>query len=582
MASASGRKTSEDGELSQPMEHQVSSPPPLDDLNPFSRPETREPSLPPMPAVSWDAQTQSFAKRKRSTAPQLFSDSSDPAIFSSDDDPALDNYVEGRHKKKRYVGSWFQQRPASSDSGLSVRPGSSPRPGSRCKRKFVPVDSGVFMGSDGSVDDILDEMPPATANKTIFPPATATAMPPQLNQVPRPSQKGHLSDAEAKSQETIRRCIDHGIEDVDLSAQGLEHISNATISLISQIARIPSVERGVPFEHQDPELRLFLWSNRLTRVPGAVFDLDHLTILSLRGNSLTELPPAILKLKRLQTLNVSLNNLKYLPIELLELIYDPRSSLETLMLHPNPWYQPKGSEEPEAPWSSENADRKYPGPGPTGRGSRWLSGEPRGQTYLDGKLWARSPVEYRDTKGAFYSTFRVKPGDKTLSTEDLGSEPAPPMQNTARQRFMLSSDVKTTKVPSLMELALQACARNPYLAELPGILADTTANTRLCDLLVDTQTNSYTGGLHCTVCKRPVIKPTAQWFEWWEIFVNHRMPGSELTSVQYLTKSPGERLVPFVRRVCSWNCVQDPFRGLGRRPEQEKEGAKGGEGVLQE
>lgn len=217
MAPQSGRSDSEDGELGQPMEHQISSPL-LDDLNPFARPETREPSLPPPPAISWDAQTQSFAKRKRSTASQLFSDSSDPAIFSSDDDPALDNYVEGRHKKKRYVGSWFQQRPASSDSGLSIRPESSGRPQSRWRRPFVPVDSGVFMGSDSSIDDILDELPPSKANKAIFPPA-ATTKPaaPQLNQVPRPPQKGKRSDAEANAQEIIRRCIDHGIEDVDLS-----------------------------------------------------------------------------------------------------------------------------------------------------------------------------------------------------------------------------------------------------------------------------------------------------------------------------------------------------------------------------
>lgn len=220
MVPQAGRDISEHGEGAQPAEHQASSPPALDDLTPFSRPATREPSLPPHPAVSWDAQTQTFAKRKRSTASQVFSDSSDPAIFSSDDDPALDNYVQGRHKKKRYVGSWFQQRPASSDSGLSLCPGSSGRPASTSKRPFVPVDSGVFMGSDTSADDILDELPPARPNRNdaVFPPATTTRPPaPQLIQVPRLSHKGKLSEAEAKAQEIIRQCIDRGIEAVDLS-----------------------------------------------------------------------------------------------------------------------------------------------------------------------------------------------------------------------------------------------------------------------------------------------------------------------------------------------------------------------------
>ena len=179
--------------------------------------DDREASLPPLPAVSWDAQTQSFAKRKRSTASQIFSDSSDPAIFSSDDDPALDNYVEGRRKKKRYVGSWFQQQPApgSSDSAISHRPDS------RGKRAFVPVDSGVFMGSDGSFDDILDELPPPRANKPTFssalPSVLAELVGPQLNKIPRGSQSPQLTEAEAKAQSLIQRCIEHGEEKVDLS-----------------------------------------------------------------------------------------------------------------------------------------------------------------------------------------------------------------------------------------------------------------------------------------------------------------------------------------------------------------------------
>lgn len=181
--------------------------------------EDREASLPPLPAVSWDAQTQSFAKRKRSTVSQIFSDSSDPAIFSSDDDPALDNYVEGRHKKKRYVGSWFQQHPApgSSDSGITV----NDRPASRGKRTLVPVDSGVFMGSDGSIDDILDELPQPRANTIVFPPTVARPspkpVPAQLSQVPRGSQTSQLPGPEATAQAEIRRCIDNGDERVDLS-----------------------------------------------------------------------------------------------------------------------------------------------------------------------------------------------------------------------------------------------------------------------------------------------------------------------------------------------------------------------------
>ncbi|KAK7739025.1 hypothetical protein SLS53_005923 [Cytospora paraplurivora] len=583
----------QDPELSVPtgVPEEPSSPPDNETHRPPTR--DREPSLPPLPAVSWDAQTQSFAKRKRSTASQIFSDSSDPAIFSSDDDPALDNYVEGRHKKRRYVGSWFQQHPApgSSDSGISHRPAS------RGKREFVPVDSGVFMGSDASMDDVLDELPPPQANKTIFPPAqakpkrnpTPTPTPPQLSQVPRGSQTSKLPEAEDKAQALIRRCIDNGDERVDLSCLNLKHVSNSTISLLSEIEHIPNVDKGVPFEHQDPELKLFLGNNQLTQVPRAVFDLDHLTVLSLRGNELTELPPAILQLKNLETLNVSQNRLKYLPIELLELIYDPKSSLKSLMLHPNPWYQPDVSA-PEVPWSPENVDRGQHGPGPEGRGSRWLSqvqSEPT--THLDAKQWARTPVQFSDTTGTVYSAFRIETASTHLPTEDLDSEPIFPPQNPAQERALQpEGKVKTTKAHSLLELALQACSRNPFLAELPDMLTNTT-HARIRDLLVDAQVRSYTGGVACTVCKRPVIKPTAEWVEWWEIFLNYYIPSPragvarhhagapnfgrdidrELVSrVQYLTQIPEERLVPFIRRACSWKCVLDKVRGLGKGEEE--------------
>src|SRR5262245_13740755 len=96
-----------------------------------------EPSLPKLPCVSWDERSQTFSNnpnpRKRarllkSHAPPLISTSSDPAIFSSDDDPALENYTQGR-RKKRLVGSWYEQHPTSSDSsfGEDVLPKPKPK-----------------------------------------------------------------------------------------------------------------------------------------------------------------------------------------------------------------------------------------------------------------------------------------------------------------------------------------------------------------------------------------------------------------------------------------------------------------------
>ena len=67
----------------------------------------------------------------------------------------------------------------------------------------------------------------------------------------------------------------------------LEEISDETISRLSEFVRIPLVAQDVPFVPSDPALSLYLSGNRLTRAPGATFNLEFLTVLSLRNNRIT-------------------------------------------------------------------------------------------------------------------------------------------------------------------------------------------------------------------------------------------------------------------------------------------------------
>ncbi|KAG7146203.1 hypothetical protein HYQ46_005001 [Verticillium longisporum] len=168
-----------------------------------------EPSLPRLPAISWNEHTQSFSNnprkrgraRRSSNATPLFNNSSDPAVFSSDDDPALDNYVEGR-RKKRYIGTWFQQQPAS-DSSFEVEESRPlPKPKRTLKRQ---LDSGVWMGSDSTDgEEMLEELSLPLQPKLL-----------QLNQTP--IQRPALSATERLAREKIQKCLDEGDEDVDLS-----------------------------------------------------------------------------------------------------------------------------------------------------------------------------------------------------------------------------------------------------------------------------------------------------------------------------------------------------------------------------
>ncbi|KAG7147269.1 hypothetical protein HYQ46_003902 [Verticillium longisporum] len=162
---------------------------------------------------------------------------------------------------------------------------------------------------------------------------------PQLNRTP--IQRPTLSAAERLAREKIQKCLDEGDEDVDLSMMGLESLSNATIAPLAELVPIPLVAEDVPFEQKDPSLKLFLFGNPLFLVPGAVFDLQHLTVLSLRGCGLRELPAAVAKLSQLETLNLAQNSLRHLPAELLDLLAAP-GKLKNMQLQGNDFYRPRG------------------------------------------------------------------------------------------------------------------------------------------------------------------------------------------------------------------------------------------------
>lgn len=255
-------------------------------------------------------------------------------------------------------------------------------------------------------------------------------------------------------------------------------------------------------------------------------------------------------------------------MKLLELLYDERCSLRTLHLHPNPWYQPKPAED------GPNRGLLRLKLKPTIRdpdlsGNRWLT-RPfdtvalRNNVTIYAFFRARSPVEVLYSSGAGPTNFQIGRRDTFLPTEDWESEPAWP----ANLNRPLSK-----KVPSLMELSLRACLRSPYLANLSEFL-DPRLHHHLFGLLGEAQEWQETGGMTCTVCQEPVIKPTAQWIEWWQIYESrletsvsgmgvHASRHSSEPAVRSLSGNQDEKLIPFIRRACSWRCVLHPVRGLG-------------------
>lgn len=546
----------------------------------------------------------------------LLNNSSDPAVFSSDDDPALDNYalpdpngpsVGGSRirKKKRYVGAWFAQHPASTDSTFDEDPSlpeqrarrgqdqdeeerephtmtlpllSSPvRPRPSKKRRTFErqFDSGVWMGGkegiaegdEGEEEDMLEVAmaesppppsqsstssqlslapPPAAPLQTDFPPP-----PPRQRRVFQRVPSLAVNSAEEKARRIVQECIEAGDDKISLIGLGLTALSNATVEPLSGLVPIPVVTEGVAFEQRDPKLKLFLSSNNLMRLPGALFQLQHLTVLSLRGNGLTELPPSIGQLRNLKSLNVSLNKLQSLPAELLPLIrtYGQGGRLTELLVHPNPYFSPeaKEGEEEEAP-----------------RSVRHIGDRPT--------RVARSPVHYMDSWGKTWSSFTLEPAAlgacNLIPTEELTTTSKPPTDNTA---------AATSRVPTLVSLAMEACYRTPQLPQLADMLPP-EAPPRLARQLGKTQALRDSGGSTCSVCShgqsppRPMVAPMTAWLEWWEFGKpDVNVTYSQATAVSGVTRTAQDaggdaprpaplqeseiEVLPFMWRGCSWGCV---------------------------
>ncbi|KAI4162755.1 MAG: hypothetical protein LQ342_003642 [Letrouitia transgressa] len=431
-------------------------------------------------------------------------DFSDTPIFSSDDpqQDSLENYSRpATHRDKRQrSGPWWDSSHQPQDLDFTVI---SP-PGGNKKREFRRnMDSGVWMAEQDDDNNSVVSNPKLGNLKTVTSDSGWLGGPifPFWDEQPQDVQM--FWEIQAEAVERVNKCVDNGNALVDLSNLGLSKLQEPTLR--------PLCYHVCPFTQGTfyRDIRIFLANNALLTLPGTLFSISWLTVLSLRSNELTFLPPAISRLEHLYELNLSNNNFRFLPFELRSLVCKDR--LRVLSLFPNPFLRPlpKTSVERRQPSCPVYATR----------------------------------VAYFDIHG------NPNYGCLTLPSKVSCYWPA----TTPTTRLTIPQDQDCT--PSLLELSLRACSTSPQIAQLPFLLPP-KAPGFLRQHLENAYWLTTQGGQACTVCGKPFIVPRTEWIEWW-VLEPKKYGWLENGFPQRQRLAPTKPLVPLLRRGCSWACVPE-------------------------
>lgn len=261
--------------------------------------------------------------------------------------------------------------------------------------------------------------------------------------------------------------------------------------------------------------------NELKRLSGEIFNLENLSVLSVRSNELEELPAAINRLRRLTELNASNNALRWLPFEMLELLSCP-SRIKILHLHPNPFLEPSA----------------YDGS---------TDSSPPVEVVSDQRTWGSKTCDNPEHDHARHSEWRrrFKCRSHVKFFDIHGSPVKGPEAPTARP---------ASNTPSLLELCVKTWADTPNMPNLDEYLNGDYPE-KLQHLMDDARTLRETEapGRKCTICERRFVIPRTEWIEWWEI---EQSPSGPVTSEETVRpRDIIESQLPFMRRGCSWRCV---------------------------
>jgi hypothetical protein len=414
---------------------------------------------------------------------------------------------------------------------------------------------------------------------------------------PDNQDEGIEHTAESMSASEIRLCraiqdlLDAGTTyfdfDFDLQDQELHHLHQ-----LNQIITLPpgdGIEAPVEGQYRSmiPELHLNLSFNKLRYLSPTLFQLQHLTTLTLRNNSIVSIPPQIKELINLHTLDLCHNSIFELPCELLAICAMQRPGrLTRLELAHNPLYDFKDDlcEIIKLPWPT--VGERLPLYDATSGQHKCVQGSwklmqnltdmdwsvfeghhlytpPRMKAHTDNPdifddkvfLVCRTAASYYDHTGQLLKNSHALPNhrepDDSLDTSRRGTvrlsvtSTLPSAENAPEVWFDRPSSSKVLSLSTISLIKAYKTEPDRVREEIDDYIGGSIPGDigASLDRAEDNEIWTFKPLRCCHCCGREYIIPRAEWFEGWWF---------------------QEQLVPIRVAVCSWGCVPDV---IAKKPE---------------
>ncbi|KAG8624088.1 hypothetical protein KVT40_009064 [Elsinoe batatas] len=464
--------------------------------------------------------------------------SSDP-VFSEDGSESDER--SGERRKRLYKGPWWGQRITARES--------------RKPSKFA--DSGVWLASETSDDGFMLGPAHYDTGMTVLKQDECgdQQSTPRLVDV---CEERSLPTAEQLALEIVLDCVENSREVVDLSDMSLKQLSDNAVKPLHQMIRARDMDQpdSDNFISLTPDIQMYLSSNALTSLPNELWNLENVSVLSLRNNQISEIPGFISMLTRLKELNIAGNGLHWLPWELLDLIRLRQGQVLRLVTHPNPLWAPVDDSciASQPPVSFANPASVLAEHQP--RGTAMLKSNTQSRITLSSMI-ARVAATWiarrRTAEDGFSNMAPVFGAATTIRYFDLNGHmlrkyadlPSPSSEASWPADLNASPDLELSPspTPSLFDIAGRSI-RDHYPEHIASWLADGQVTGPIQHMLKHLQQNRTARLPSCSVCGRQYLFKRAEWVEYWHCNMSSSSVPSHLL------------FLPFMRRTCSWGCVR--------------------------